>query len=386
MWTLDKRNETMLKTAKVLIVLLALPVINYMPLSAQNAEGHSTHGEVFRSEGSHEEEPFNAGEFVIEHVSDAHDWHIVSFGDKHISIPLPVIVYSKNPELHQGKSFHVFMSSKFHHGHADYMGFRISQTKENKGKIVEVDEHGNEVGKPTDISITKTIAGVIVSVIILLWLVFSVAGSAKKNKGKAPGGLQNLIEPLVLFIRDEVAKPAIGEKKYEKFMPFLLTLFFFILINNFMGLIPIPPFGANVTGNIGVTLVLALFTFLITSINGNKHYWKEIYNPDVPWWLKFPLPLMPIVELSGVITKPFVLMVRLFANMLAGHMIVTVFVSLIFIFASLFGAGVGLAASPISIAFSVFILMLDVLVSFIQAYVFTLLSALYFGMATADHH
>jgi len=386
LWTLDKRNETMLKTAKVLIVLLALPVINYMPLSAQNAEGHSTHGEVFRSEGSHEEEPFNAGEFVIEHVSDAHDWHIVSFGDKHISIPLPVIVYSKNPELHQGKSFHVFMSSKFHHGHADYMGFRISQTKENKGKIVEVDEHGNEVGKPTDISITKTIAGVIVSVIILLWLVFSVAGSAKKNKGKAPGGLQNLIEPLVLFIRDEVAKPAIGEKKYEKFMPFLLTLFFFILINNFMGLIPIPPFGANVTGNIGVTLVLALFTFLITSINGNKHYWKEIYNPDVPWWLKFPLPLMPIVELSGVITKPFVLMVRLFANMLAGHMIVTVFVSLIFIFASLFGAGVGLAASPISIAFSVFILMLDVLVSFIQAYVFTLLSALYFGMATADHH
>jgi F-type H+-transporting ATPase subunit a len=169
-------------------------------------------------------------------------------------------------------------------------------------------------------------------------------------------------------------------------MPFLLTLFFFILINNLIGLIPFPPFGANVTGNIAVTMVLALFTFFATAINGNKHYWKEIYNPDVPWWLKFPVPLMPIVELSGVITKPFVLMVRLFANMLAGHMIITVFVSLIFVFASLYGPFAGLAVSPISIVFSVFILLLDVLVSLIQAYVFTLLSALYFGMATAEHH
>jgi F-type H+-transporting ATPase subunit a len=377
----------MLKTAKVILVLLALSVINYMPLSAQHADEGSSHGGESHGETSHGEESFNAGEFVIEHVSDAHDWHIASFGNTHISIPLPVIVYSKKPELHDGKSFHVFMSSKFQHGHADFKGFRLSNTEENKGKIVEVDTHGNEVGKPTDISITKTVAGVLVSVIILLLLVFSVAGSAKKNKGKAPNGLQNLVEPVILFIRDEVAKPAIGEKKYEKFMPFLLTLFFFILINNFMGLIPIPPFGANVTGNIAVTMVLALFTFFITTINGNKHYWKEIYNPDVPIWLKFPLfPLMQVVEFSGMITKPIVLMVRLFANMLAGHMIVTVFVSLIFIFASLFGAGVGLAASPISIAFSVFILMLDVLVSFIQAYVFTLLSALYFGMATADHH
>jgi F-type H+-transporting ATPase subunit a len=242
------------------------------------------------------------------------------------------------------------------------------------------------VGKPIDISVTKTVAGVLVSVIILFLLIFSVVRSTKRNKGKAPSGLQNLVEPVIIFIRDEIAKPAIGDKKYEKFMPFLLSLFFFILINNFTGLIPIPPFGANVTGNIAVTMVLALFTFGITTINGNKHYWKEIYNPDVPWWLKFPIPLMPIVELSGVITKPFVLMVRLFANMLAGHMIVTVFVSLIFIFGSLMGAAAGYGISVVSIAFSVFILILDVLVSFIQAYVFTLLSALYFGMATADHH
>lgn len=167
-------------------------------------------------------------------------------------------------------------------------------------------------------------------------------------------------------------------------MPFLLTAFFFILINNFLGLIL--PFGLNVTGNIAVTLVLALFTFFITTVNGNKHYWKEIYNPDVPMWLKFPIPLMPIVEFSGVITKPFVLMVRLFANMMAGHMIVTVFVSLIFIFNKLMGVEAGFGVSIISIAFSVFILLLEILVSFIQAYVFTLLSALYFGMATSEHH
>ncbi len=348
-------------------------------ISSENISGS-------HEEATHEKEEFNAGEFVMEHVSDAYEWHIVTFGETHVSIPLPVILYSKHPGLHNGKAFNVFMSSKFHHGHENYNGFQISESKDFKGKIVELDEHGKEIGKPIDLSLTKSVAGILISVIVLFSLLFSVVSSAKKNKGKAPRGLQNLIEPVVLFIRDEVAKPAIGEKRYEKFMPFLLSVFFFILINNFIGLVPIPPFGANVTGNIAVTLVLALFTFVITTINGNKHYWKEIYNPDVPWWLKIPIPLMPIVELTGVITKPFVLMVRLFANMLAGHLIVTVFVSLIFIFASLFGTGVGLAASPVSVAFSVFIVLLDVLVSFIQAYVFTLLSALYFGLATTEHH
>lgn len=367
------------KIAKFFLVFLVSAVLPFTPLSAQHDVGETGH--VTESD-----EPFNAGKFVIEHVSDAHDWHIVSFGETTISIPLPVIVYSRNPDWHEGKCFHVFMSSRFHHGHADYKGFRLSQSKENEGKIVELDEAGNEAGIPFDISITRTVAGILVSVIVLFWLIFTVVTSARRNRGKAPTGLQNLIEPVILFIRDEIARPAIGEKKSEKFMPFLLTLFFFILINNFIGLIPIPPFGSNVTGNIAVTMVLALFTFFVTTMNGNKHYWKEIYNPDVPWWLKFPLPLMPIVELSGVITKPFVLMVRLFANMMAGHMIIAVFVSLIFIFASLFGSGVGLAASPISVLFSVFILLLDVLVSFIQAYVFTLLSALYFGMATSEHH
>jgi F-type H+-transporting ATPase subunit a len=383
LWTLEKLEKTMLKLSKEVFIIFALSLFTIGTINAQHEQVEE---HAHAAAESHGEEKFNAGEFVMEHVSDAYDWHIVSFGETHISIPLPVILYSKNPDWHEGKAFHVFISSKFHHGHEAYKGFKISESEEFLGKIVELDAHGAEIGKPFDISITKTVAGILVSVVILLWLVLSVAASAKRNKGKAPTGIQNVFEPIILFIRDEVAKPAIGDKKFEKYMPFLLTVFFFILINNFMGLIPIPPFGANVTGNIAVTLVLALFTFAITTINANKHYWKEIYNPDVPWWLKFPIPLMPIVELSGVITKPFVLMVRLFANMLAGHMIVTVFVSLIFIFASLFGAGVGLAASPISIAFSVFILLLDVLVSFIQAYVFTLLSALYFGMATADHH
>lgn len=323
---------------------------------------------------------FDAGKFVMEHVSDAFEWHIASFGETHISVPLPIILYSSN------KGWNVFMSSKFHHGHDAYKGFRIEQEGENEGKIVEINESGGVVGLPIDISITKVVAGIFVSIVVLLLIFLSIAKSAKRLVGQAPTGLQNLMEPIIIFIRDEVAKPAIGEKRFERFMPYLLTAFFFILVNNLLGLIPIFPFGANVTGNIAVTLVLGLFTFFVTAINGNKHYWKEIYNPDVPWWLKFPVPLMPIIELSGVITKPFVLMVRLFANMMAGHMIVTVFISLIFIFNSLMGPAVGLGVSPISVAFSMFIIMLDILVSFIQAYVFTLLSAIYFGMATSEHH
>lgn len=372
----------MLKLSKGIFIIFVLTLIGFTPLYAQHGEKNNHETKTI----SHENEEFNAGEFVIDHVSDSYEWHITSFGETHISVPLPVILYSKNPELHEGQAFHIFMSSKFHHGHSAYKGFQISQSKEFKNKIVELDTQGHELGKPIDISITKTVVGIFVSAIVLFLILFSVVRSTRQNKGKEPTGIQNLIEPVIIFIRDEVAKPTIGTKKFEKFMPFLLTVFFFILINNFLGLIPIPPFGANVTGNIAVTMVLALFTFAITTINGNKHYWKEIYNPDVPWWLKFPIPLMPIVELTGVITKPFVLMIRLFANMLAGHMIVTVFVSLIFIFASLMGTYAGYGISIVSVAFSVFILLLDVLVSFIQAYVFTLLSALYFGMATADHH
>jgi len=330
-------------------------------------------------EASHPE-GFNAGKFVIEHVSDAFEWHIATFGETEISIPLPIILYSSD------KGWNFFMSSRFHHGHETYNGFRIEHEGKNEGKIVEVNEQGEVVDLPIDLSITKTVAGIFVSVIILLLIFLNIAKTAKNRVNKAPAGMQNLFEPVILFVRDDIAKPAIGEKRFEKFMPFLLSVFFFILINNLLGLVPIFPFGANVTGNIAVTMVLAVFTFFITTFNTNKHYWKEIYNPDVPWWLKFPIPLMPIVELTGVITKPFVLMIRLFANMLAGHLIVTVFVGLIFIFGKSFGVEAGLGISVVSVAFSVFMLLLDLLVSFVQAYVFTFLSAMYFGMASPDHH
>ena len=372
----------MLNTSKTLLFLLLLTIAGIPSARAEKGEQHNS--------SSHEtelsEEEFNAGEFVIEHVLDAYEWHIATFGETHISIPLPIILYSNHPEIHGGQKLHLFWSSKFHHGHQDYRGFRISHSEAYKGKIVEVDQEGKEMGRPIDLSLTKTIAGAIVSAVILFALLFSAAAKARQNSGRAPSGSQNLIEPVVIFIRDEIAKPSIGEKNYKKFLPPLLSLFFFILLNNLLGLIPIFPFGANVTGNISVTLVLALFTFFVTNIRGNKHYWKEIFNPDVPMWLKIPIPLMPILELTGMITKPFVLMVRLFANMLAGHLIITVFLSLIFIFSSLMGPAAGYAVSPISIAFSVFIELLDVLVSFIQAYVFTLLSAIYFGMASAEDH
>jgi F-type H+-transporting ATPase subunit a len=208
----------------------------------------------------------------------------------------------------------------------------------------------------------------------------------RKNEGEAPSGVQSVLEPIILFVRDDIAKPSIGEKKYLRYMPFLLTLFFFIFINNLLGLVPIFPGGANVTGNIAVTMVLAVFTFLITSFSANKNYWVHIVNtPGVPWWLKFPVPLMPIVELIGVFTKPFVLMVRLFANITAGHIIVLGFISLIFIFGQM-NPGFGYGISVISIAFSIFMTLLELLVAFIQAYVFTLLSALYFGMAIEEHH
>ncbi len=367
--------------AKYIFAILIFGIFQIIPVSAQ----HNTNNEEPVPAEVNQKEEFDAGKFVIEHVLDSYDWHIASWGDNHFSIPLPVILYSKNPELHENKKFHVFMSSKFHHGHDDYRGFRISHTEEYNNKIVEVDHQGHEIGRPIDLSVTKTVAGAIVGAIVLLILAFAAVKAAKQNRGGAPSGMQNLLEPVIVFIRDEIAKPSIGAH-YKQFMPPLLTLFFFILINNLLGLIPIFPFGANVTGNVSVTMVLALFTFFVTSIRGNANYWKELLNPDVPMWLKFPIPLMPFLELTGMITKPFVLMVRLFANMLAGHLIITVFISLIFIFSSLMGPAAGYVVSPISVAFSVFIMLLDVLVSFIQAYVFTLLSAIYFGMATAEHH
>ena len=288
------------------------------------------------------------------------------------------------------------MSGRFNHGHSQYKGFAIPREGDNKGKIVEMITSRNQDDGlittveneelPLDFSITKNVLAIFISGILLTWLFVSIARTYRRRSGKAPKGIQSILEPLILFVRDDIAKASIGEKKYDRFMPFLLTLFFFIFFNNLLGLVPIFPGGANVTGNIAVTGVLALFTFFVTNLGAERSYWVHIFNtPSVPWWLKIPIPLMPVVELLGVFTKPLVLMVRLFANMTAGHIIVMGFFSLIFIFGEM-GAAAGYSISVVSVMFSIFMNMLELLVAFIQAYVFTLLSAIYFGMAVDDGH
>ncbi|KPK85682.1 MAG: hypothetical protein AMS27_06600 [Bacteroides sp. SM23_62_1] len=320
------------------------------------------------------------GEFILEHIGDAYEWHILSYRNFHLTLPLPVIVFS------QTKGLNIFLFSKLHHGHDTYNGFKYETAGENEGKVVEILEDGTTERPFLDISFTKNCFAILVSVLLMLWAFISVAKAYRQRPGKAPRGLQNFAEPIIIFIRDEIAIPSIGKQKYERFLPFLLTIFFFIWINNMMGLIPILPGGANVTGNITVTMLLAICTFTITAINGNRNYWKHIFNPPgVPWWLKIPLPLMPIIEVVGMITKPFVLMVRLFANITAGHIIVLGFFSLIFIFGQM-QVFLGYAVSPITIIFTIFMTFLELLVALIQAYVFTLLSSLYFGMATEEHH
>jgi F-type H+-transporting ATPase subunit a len=321
---------------------------------------------------------FAPGEFMLEHITDNHEWHIITLGKAQIAIPLPIILYSKIT------GWHFFMSYKFQHGTEPYKNFELALEGTNKGKIIEKTETGEIL--PIDLSITKVVFSLLLSSILVLVIFISIANKYKENPNKAPSGLQSALEPMILFVRDDIAKPSIGENNYEKFMPYLLTIFFFIWFTNMLGLIPIFPGGANVTGNIAVTLVMALFTFVITTVIANKHYWQEIYNaPGVPWWLKFPVPLMPIIEFMGVIIKPVVLTVRLFANITAGHLVAIAFVSLIFIFAQI-NPFLGYGISILSAVFSVFMGFLELLVALIQAYVFTLLSAIYFGMAIAEHH
>lgn len=360
------------------LILSFLLVLSCQFSFSQQANTVNSEQEV-QGKGTNQEKKFQPGKFIFEHIGDAYEWHILTYKNVEISIPLLCIVHSNI------SGWHIFCSTQLHHGTTSYQGFKISESKANEGKLVESMPDGSEL-KPLDLSITKNVFAIFISLGLLLYVFINVARSYKKREGLAPKGMQNLFEPVILFIKDDVAIPSIGENKYEKYMPYLLSIFFFILFNNLLGLIPIFPGGANVTGNIAITMVLAIFTFVLTTISGNKHYWKEIYNaPGVPWWLKIPIPLMPIVELVGVFTKPFVLMVRLFANITAGHIIALGFFSLIFIFGQM-QAYLGYAISPLSLVFTMFMTMLELLVAFIQAYVFTMLSALYFGMATTEEH
>jgi F-type H+-transporting ATPase subunit a len=367
---------------KVVLIFIIVQS-NMFSLSANNTEEQGTLSIANNVQKTEEPviEKFNPGKFMFDHIKDAYNWHIIDIGHKSISIPLPVILYSKV------SGWHFFSSKKFNHGHSEYKGFKIGGEGKYEGRVVEIQSGGVEI-LPLDLSITKDIASLFVSVIVLLSIFLSIAKTYKKRALKAPKGLQSWVEPIILFVRDDIAIPSIGKKHYERFMPYLLSLFFFIWINNMLGLVPIFPGGANLTGNVAITLVMALFTFIITNINGTKTYWTHIVNmPGVPLWLKLPpLPIMPLVETIGLFTKPFVLTVRLFANITAGHIIMLGFVSLIFLFGNMSSLlAYGLVA-PFSVAFMVFMTFLELLVAFIQAYVFTFLSALYFGMALEEHH
>ena len=325
-----------------------------------------------------EKEELSIKDLIFEHLGDSYQWHFISYNEKDVSLYLPVIVRSES-----GK-WHVFSSSRLEKG-ASYKGFHIAHDGNHKHKIVEKNGSGSEI-RPLDLSITKNVMAMFFSIIIILACILPVARWYKDGRIKPIGGFPGMIEVVILNIHDEVIKPCIGED-YKRYSAFLLTAFFFILVNNFMGLIPVFPFGANVTGNITITFFLALITFLLININGNKHYWKEIFWPDVPTWLKFPFPMMPIIEFWGVLMKPAALMVRLFANIMAGHSMLLGLTCLIFISVSM-GAAANAGMSFIAIAFSVFISFIEILVSLIQAYVFVLLSSVFIGTSRikAEHN
>ena len=336
---------------------------------------------------SQEGEKFNAGEVIIEHILDSYEWHIFTWKGHEVSVHLPIIVFSEgrgytfSSKVFKEKDSYVTTNKKT----GGTITFSIPKDGKYKNKVVIVNADGTQK-RPFDISITKNVLALFISCALILVLFFLVTKAYRQRGEKAPKGLQSLFEMLIVYVRDDIARKAISEKQVDRYLPYLITVFFFIFINNLLGLIPIFPFGANITGNIAVTACLALFTFFITNLLGNKEYYKDIFNtPGVPWFLKFPLPLMPIIETVGCFTKPFVLAVRLFANITAGHIVVLGFISSIFIVAQISAAGGG-AMSVFSLILVIFVDCIELLVAYIQAYVFTLLSALYFGMASKEHH
>ena len=308
-------------------------------------------------------------EIVLEHLSDSYEWHIATFGDKSLSIPLPIIVRSSE-------------TGQWTFCTAESLPKKFFFDEEHHGKIYERMADGSTT-RPLDLSFTKTVAQIWIVVIILIVVFLSCARWYKKRdeQSDAPGGFVGMMEMLVMAIYDDVVKASIGEKHFKPYAPYLLTVFFFIFTTNLLGLLPIFPGGANVTGNINITFFLAFCSMVAINLFGNKEYWKDIFWPKVPLFLKaYPVPLMPVIEFFGVFTKPFALMVRLFANMMAGHAIILSFTCVIFLGWSM-GVGYGLGLNFISVIMMLFMNCLEVLVAFIQAYVFTHLSAVFIGLA-----
>ncbi len=364
----------------VFITLLA--IFSFSTVMANTPEAGHEEGK--------KEEKFNVGEMIMHHIKDAHEWHLWGGHHNSTSIYLPVILIDGGLKT--------FSSSHFYHGTpassidhktqkpvdymvgvgpaSDYAMFHEKIYKLEGGELQFEGGHPHNV-KPLDFSITKNVLSLVFGATLILIVMSSVARFYKKNGAVAPRGLAKFIEPLILMVRDDVAKSNIDKHKYHKYVPYLLTIFFFIFFNNLLGLVPIIPGGANLTGNITVTFFLAVCTLLVTVFSGNKNYWGHIFaTPGVPLAL---LPIMIPIEVVGILTKPFALMVRLFANITAGHIIVLALISIIFLNKSA-------AWGALSVPMALFISVLELLVAFLQAYLFAMLSALFIGAAVEEAH
>lgn len=322
-----------------------------------------------------DEKSLDVKHIVLEHIGDAYEWHITSAGGREVSVPLPVIVHSPST------GWHCFSSSRLHGG--EYEGLRIATEGPCEGKIVERQADGTEL-RPLDLSITKTVAGLLINSVVAVSVILLAARWYRRHERYAvPRGAVGLLEMLIVSLVDDIISPCVG-RNWRRFAPYLLTAFFFIFVNNLMGLIPIFPAGSNVTGNIAVTLVLAVATFLAVNLFGTKTYWKDIFWPEVPMWLKVPIPIMPLIEMVGIFTKPFALMIRLFANIMAGHSVILILTCIIFVTAKM-GAAINGSMTAVSVVLAIFMNCLELLVAFLQAYVFTMLSAVFIGLAQEQH-
>ncbi|MDO5606930.1 MAG: F0F1 ATP synthase subunit A [Capnocytophaga sp.] len=354
-----------------IIRTIVLPILFLLPNLAAASDAETT---------DNQPEEWNVTEMIMHHIGDSHEFHVGDWNGRAISFALPIILWTDNGLV-------TFMSSEFHHDNNGKVAVERAGQKfvryheevyyaDANGSVAYDEEHKVINSRPLNFSITKNVFSLVLASLLMLAVFIPVANSYKKNK-RAPKGLAAFVEPIILFVRNDIAIPNIGKKKYERYMPYLLTVFFLIWIGNLFGLIPFFPFSSTLTNDIIFTGFLAVMTLLITLFSSNKNYWRHIFaTPGVPVWL---LPLMIVVEILGIFTKPFALMVRLFANITAGHIIILSLISLIFIFGSVW-------VSPVSILFALFINALELLVAVLQAYVFTLLSALFIGQAVEEEH